>query len=81
MNYLLFIFIITILFLFYVEFSIGNVIYRITSSGHRHIYLENILHYLSEPLHNTFLWNLKLLDVNYVFVVGVSTILYYKFDL
>ena len=77
MNYLFFIFLITILFLIYVEYSVGNVIYRITSSGIREIHLSNIINYLLEPLHNSFLWNYKLLDVNYIFVLGVSTIFYW----
>ena len=72
MNYLLFIFIVTILFLIYVEMSVGNVIYRITSSGLREIHLSNIIHYLLEPLHNSFLWNISLLDVNYIFIIFLS---------
>ena len=78
MNYLFFIFLITILFLIYVEYSVGNVIYRITSSGIREIHLSNIINYLLEPLHNSFLWNYKLLDVNYIFVLGVSPIFYHN---
>ena len=78
MNYLFFIFLITILFLIYVEYSVGNVIYRITSSGIREIHLSNIINYLLEPLHNSFLWNYKLLDVNYIFVIGLATLIYYQ---
>jgi len=78
MNYLLFIFIVTILFLIYVEMSVGNVIYRITSSGLREIHLSNIIHYLLEPLHNSFLWNISLLDVNYIFIIFLSTTIYHN---
>ena len=74
MKFLIFLVIITFIFLIYVEYSVGNVIYRITSSGIREIHLSNIINYLLEPLHNSFLWNYKLLDVNYIFVLGVSTI-------
>lgn len=76
MNYFFFIFIITILFLLYVEITIGNVIYRTTSSGFKEIRLSNIIHYLLEPFKSLFLWNYKLLDVNYIFIVMVSSILY-----
>lgn len=76
MNYFIFIFIITVLFLFYVELSVGNVIYRITSSGLKEIRFSNIIHYLLEPFKSLFLWNYKLLDVNYIFIVMVSSILY-----
>lgn len=81
MNYPFFIFVITVLFLIYVEFSVGGVVYRVDASGVKSFHLSNIIHYLVDPLHNRFLWNFELLDVNYIFVLIVSSILYkYKFD-
>lgn len=80
MNYLIFILIITILFLIYVEYSVGNVIYRVTSSGIKEFHFSNIIHYLIEPLKNSFLWNVQLLDVNYIFILGISSAFYYNYN-
>lgn len=81
MNFLFFILIITILFLLYVEYSVGGVMYRINASGKHTLSLLNGLHYMIEPLHNSFLWNFQVLDVNYIFILGLSTIFYYFFFL
>ena len=81
MNYLIYIFIITVIFLIYVEMSVGGIVCRVNASGKKNIQFGNIIHYLVDPLHNKFLWNLSLLDVNYVFVFLVSSLLYkYKFE-
>ena len=76
MNYFIYILIITVVFLIYVELSVGGIVYRVNASGIKNIQLGNIIHYLVDPLHNKFLWNLSLLDVNYVFVFLVSSVLY-----
>ena len=75
-NFLLYLFIITILFLLYVELTVGNVIYRIVSSGEKKINIYYVISYLLEPFKNTFLWNWKLLDINYIFIIIISTIFY-----
>ena len=76
MNYFIYIFIITAIFLIYVEMSVGGIVYRVNASGKKNIQYGNIIHYLVDPLHNKFLWNLSLLDVNYVFVFLVASVLY-----
>jgi len=76
MNYFIYILIITLLFLIYVELSVGGIVYRVNASGKKNIQFGNIIHYLVDPLHNKFLWNPSLLDVNYVFVFLVSSLLY-----
>ena len=76
MNYFIYILIITVIFLIYVELSVGGIVYRVNASGIKNVQLGNIIHYLVDPLHNKFLWNLSLLDVNYVFVFLVSSLLY-----
>ncbi len=78
MNFLFFILIITILFLLYVEYSVGNIMYRINASGKHTFSLLNGLHYMIEPFHNSFLWKFQVLDVNYIFILGLSTICYYN---
>ena len=76
MKYIYFIIFITLIFLFYVEYSVGNVIYRVTSDGSKKIIFNRIVYFLIEPLTNPFLWNLKVLDLNYIFILTLSTIIY-----
>lgn len=80
-NFLLYLLLITILFILYVEYSVGNVIYRVGVDGSKGFRLMNIIYYLIDPLHNHFLWKLNLLDVNYIFTIVISTILYYNIPL
>ena len=77
MNYLLYISIITVLFIIYVEYSVGGILWRQTSSGVKSFNFGSLFNYLIDPLRQKFLWNVELLDVNYVFVVIISSIIYY----
>ena len=54
MNYLIYIFIITVIFSFYVEWSVGGVLYRVKKWS-KNTTIINIFHYLFDPLHNRFL--------------------------
>ena len=77
MNYLLYISIVTVLFIIYVEYSVGGILWRQTSSGVKSFNFGSLFNYLIDPLRQRFLWNKELLDVNYVFVVIVSSLIYY----
>ena len=77
MNYLLYISIVTVLFIIYVEYSVGGILWRQTSSGMKSFNFGSLFNYLINPLRQKFLWNVELLDVNYVFVVIISSIIYY----
>tara|TARA_Y100000389_G_C17197046_1_gene381734 strand:- start:300 stop:542 length:243 start_codon:yes stop_codon:yes gene_type:complete len=77
MNYLLYISIVTVLFIIYVEYSVGGILWRQTSSGVKSFNFGSLFNYLIDPLRQKFLWNKELLDVNYVFVVIISSIIYY----
>jgi len=81
MKFIFFIFIITLLFLLYVECSLGGVMYRVNASGQYTFNLINGIHYMIEPLRNSFLWKTEVLDVNYIFILGVSSMFYYFFFL
>jgi hypothetical protein len=72
----LYLFIITIIFLLYVELTVGNVIYRVVASGEKKLNIFNGLSFLIEPLKNSFLWNWKVLDLNYIVILSLSTIFY-----
>ena len=77
MNYFLYISIVTILFIVYVEYSVGGILWRQTSSGVKSFNFGSLFNYLINPLRQRFLWNKELLDVNYVFVMIVSSLIYY----
>ena len=76
MNLIIFIFLITILFTIYVEYSVGGILFRPNSLGKSSPNLYSFASYLINPLYNKFLWNISLLDVNYIFVLSCSLILY-----
>ena len=76
MKYIYFLIFVTIIFLFYVEYYVGNVIYRVTADGSKKIIIRRILYFLIEPFTNPFLWYLNVLDLNYIFILTLSTIIY-----
>ena len=73
--------IITILFLLYIEIIIGNIWFRINSNGIKEINFFNMIDYLLKPFYNNFLWNIQLLDTNYIFIIIISNIIYYMFSI
>jgi len=77
MKYILYYFIVTICFIIYCEISLGGIIYRYNSKGVKTIQMNSCIHYLLHPFHNTYLWNYKILDVNYIFIIISSSIIYY----
>ena len=72
MNVFLYIIAITISFTIYVEYSVGGIFLRPDSLGKSSFNFYSLFCYLIDPLHNSFLWNIQLLDVNYIFVLGCS---------
>ena len=80
MNLLLYIIFITIIFTIYVEYSVGGILFRPNSLGKISINLYSWFNYLTNPLYKRFLWYPSLLDVNYIFILGISLSLYYMFN-
>ena len=76
MKYLYYFIIITILFIVYVEYSVGGILFRPNDLGKTIINIRSLLNYLIHPLYNRFLWNPKLLDVNYPFEILVYSFIY-----
>ena len=68
--------IITVLFIFHIEISVGNIFIRINDMGKYTFNFQSLFSYLIHPLHSSFLWNVKLLDVNYIFIILISIIIY-----
>ena len=77
MKLIQFIILISLLFFIYVELVVGNVFIRVNSEGRKSFNIISVFKYMLEPLRNSFLWNIELLDVNYIFVISISIILYY----
>ena len=77
-NYILYILLITFIFIIYIEFSVGNIIWRQGVTGLKEFQPRNIIHFLINPLYNEFLWKYQLLDVNYIVFVVISTIFYHN---
>uniref|UniRef100_A0A6C0C5D0 Uncharacterized protein n=1 Tax=viral metagenome TaxID=1070528 RepID=A0A6C0C5D0_9ZZZZ len=78
-QFILFLLVITILFIIYSEYTVGGILIRTDSSGKDSINISSMFNFMIHPLKNKLLWNYKSLDINYPFIIIISTILY-KFD-
>lgn len=68
----------TFIFIIYIEYDIGNIVFRQDSSGEVVFTLYGLLSYLIDPLTNSFLWNWELLRYNYIIWISVySFVVYY----
>ena len=76
MKYCKYVTIITILFIFWVEYSIGGKLFRPNSSGKYYMNISSLINYLLNPLFNKFLWNISVLVVNYIFIIIMSSLIY-----
>jgi hypothetical protein len=68
--------IVTFFFILHIETSVGNIFLRINDKGIIIFNFNSLFSYCIHPLHNSFLWDPKLLDVNYIFIILISIIIY-----
>ena len=67
----------TLFFIIYIEYDIGNIVFRQDSSGKVVFTLYGLVSYLVDPLTNSFLWNWELLRYNYImWVILYSFVVY-----
>lgn len=78
-KYLIFIGIITLIFVIYSEYSIGQILFRPDSSGIIKMNLNSLLGFLANPFYRSDLWTWQTLDINYAFVLIYSLCIYYLF--
>ena len=77
--FLAFLALITILFIIYSEYSVGNILFRPDSRGKISMNLYSLLGFLMNPFYKRDLWNWDTLDINYAFVIIYSSLIYYIF--
>ena len=77
MNIIYYYLIISFLFIVWSEYSVTNILFRVGSSGSLIISLNSLFMFLIHPFYNSTLWNMKTLDINYLFILIVSSIFYY----
>lgn len=73
----------TIVFSVFVEVYVGSISIRVNSDNQPTFQLQGLLHFLSHPLHNSFLWNPELWIVNYPLMLSfflLINLIYSKYD-
>lgn len=75
-KYLIFIGIITLIFVIYSEYSVGQILFRPDSSGIITMNLNSLLGFLANPFYKRDLWTWNTLDINYAFVLIYSLFIY-----
>lgn len=69
-------FVVTVLFIIYSEYSVGQILFRPDSYGKISMNFNSLLGFLANPFHKKDLWTWQTLDINYAFVLIYSLIIY-----
>ena len=73
---LLLIGIVTLLYIAWVEYSVGNVLFRTNSQGTSSLNIPSLINLMLNPFHSTFLWTRDTLDLNYPLILLITVIGY-----
>ena len=73
---ILYLFLITIVFIVYSEYSVGSILFRPDSYGKISMNIGSMFYFMMNPFYETHLWSLQTLDINYAFIIIVSFILF-----
>jgi len=68
---------ITLLFIIYSEYSVGSILIRPNASGQLLFNFTSLFYFMINPFFTQTLWTWKTLDINYPFVLGFCSIIYY----
>ena len=77
MNLIIYILIITIVFIVWSEYSVTNILIRENSKGKKTFNFISLFGFLMDPFHKKTLWTYDTLDINYAFVLMYSLGVYY----
>ncbi len=78
-NLILFLVIISISFIIYSEYSVGQILLRPDSTGKIIMNFNSLFGYLMNPFYKRDLWTWNTLDINYAFVLIYSCFIYCLF--
>ena len=73
--------VVTIGFIIYIECSVGNILFRSNASGSISVNISSLANFLIHPIFNRTLWDMSVLDLNYIFVLGIALLVYFVFNL
>ena len=74
---LLLIGIVTLLYIAWAEYSVGNILFRTNSQGTTSLNFPSLINLMLNPLHSSFLWTRETLDLNYPLILLITVIGYY----
>ena len=78
-NLILFLVIISISFIIYSEYSVGQILLRPDSTGKITMNFNSLFGYLMNPFYKRDLWSWNTLDINYAFILIYSCFIYCLF--
>ena len=77
MKLIIYISIVTILFIIWSEYSVTNILIRENSKGKKIFNLNSLFGFLMNPFYKKTLWTCETLDINYAFILLYSLGIYY----
>ena len=69
--------IVTLIYIAWVEYSVGNVLFRTNSQGTKSFNPSSLLNLMMNPLRKSYLWTRNTIDLNYPLIVILTGIGYY----
>ena len=77
MNYFIYLLIISICFIIYSEITVSNILIRPNSQNKKQINIVSLVSILLNSFFYKTLWNKYTLDINYCFILCISSMIYF----